>query len=539
MENLTTQIKMLEKEADELRASLATLTESEKKHRQFFEKVSDALIIFDEQSQEIEDVNFSALQLFGFSKEEWINTPFRDICAEKEQALSAILHGISKVSKKRQIVAARFVRKDGSNFPGAVYSFSFESRNEIKILASIRDISEKLKTEEKLQKSQEQLFQAQKMESLGILVAGVAHEINNPINLIMYNIPLMKKIWNDFKPVFKENENKQPNIKYGGLTYRFINENLDQLIDDMDMAAKRVETIISRLKDFSRKSNTIDKSDISINDAVNNALRLAQSTLKKSRVSLHEKLSENIPLIKGHLQSIEQIVLNLVINANESIEHDQGKIQISTEFLEFEKTILLKVQDNGKGMSSDTLEKVFDPFFTKKQTEGGTGLGLSVTYSLIKTHGGEITCQSKQGEGTIFTVSLPVDPEKKPFKILIVDDDESIQKLLSQALKRAGNYSIGSTYSGTEALIKLGTDRPDLLILDLFMPQMDGLEVCRTIIKEEKLSKTKVLIITGMPNSKKIEEIKKIGFHHIFSKPIDIKKFVKDVEQLLTVKEGF
>ena len=539
MKNVTAQIELLQKEANALRTSLAALTVKEKKYRQFFETASDAFIVFDVRSQQIEDVNFSALQLFGFSKEELIHTPFGDVCAEKEQILSAALHGSSKIYKEKQIITARFIRKDGSGFPGAVFSYGFESRGKIKILASIRDISEKLKTEEKLQKSQEQLFQAQKMESLGILVAGVAHEINNPINLIMYNIPLMKKIWNDFKPVFKENENKHPNTKYGGLTYRFINENMDQLIDDMDMAAKRVETIVNRLKDFSRKSNTIEKSDMSINDAVKNALRLAQSTLKKSNVALHEKLPKNIPLIKGHLQSIEQVVLNLLINANESIDHDQGKIQISTEFLESEKTILLKVQDNGKGMSSDTLEKIFDPFFTKKQAEGGTGLGLSVTYSLIKTHGGEIACQSRQGEGTLFTVSLPLDTEKKPFKILIVDDDKSIQKLLRQALKKAGNYSIGSSYSGTEALIKLGTDLPDLLILDLFMPQMNGLAVCRTIIKEEKLSKTKVIIITGMPDSREIEEIKKIGFHHICPKPIDIKQFVKDVDQLLTTKEGF
>lgn len=536
MKRLKDQVKERKKEVDKLRASLA---DSEEKYRQFFEKVPDALIVFDVRSQQIEDANLSAVQLFGFSKEELINRPFRDICTGKEQTLSAVARGITKLSKEIRVMAGWFVKKDGTVFPGAFYAVCFESRGEQKTFASIRDISEKLKTEEKLRKSQEQLFQAQKMESLGILVAGVAHEINNPINLIMYNIPLMKKVWNDFKPIFNHHADKQPDMKYGGLANTFINENFDQLIDDMDMAAKRVESIVRRLKDFARKSSTVDKSDIHINDAVENALHMVQSTLKKSGVSVHKNLSENIPSIKGHLQSIEQVVLNLIINAKEAMDHDHGVIQVFTEFVKNEKTILLKVQDNGKGMSPETLERIFDPFFTKKQTEGGTGLGLSVTYSIVKSHGGEITCRSAPGEGTLFTVRLPLAPEKKPFKILIADDDHAIQKLLTKVLKMTGNYNIESSFSGTEALIKLGTYRPDLLILDMFMPQMNGLEVCRTIMGEEKLSKMKVIIITGMPKHRAVEEIKKIGFHHIYPKPFDIKQFVKDVDQLLRTKEGF
>lgn len=385
---------------------------------------------------------------------------------------------------------------------------------------------------DQLNKSREQLFQAQKMEALGTLVAGVAHEINNPINLIMYNIPLIQRIWQDFKPEIKANEQHFRDKKYGGLTWAFINENLDQLIADMDLAAKRVETIVRRLKDFARKSSILEKSDISINDAVLNALRLAQSTLTKSQVSIQTTLAEDLPRIKGHLQSIEQVMLNLVINAIEAIDHDHGAILISSQFVENKKQVVVTVEDNGKGMPPETLDKIFDPFFTEKQADGGTGLGLSVSYSLIKSHEGDITCRSEPGKGSVFEIQLPLEPERKPIKVLIADDDPALRRLLARALTSGGNFNVETTSNGTEALIRIGTYMPDLLILDLFMPQMNGLEVCRTIIKEQKLSKMKVVIITGLPGSPEIEELKKIGYFNIFAKPLKIKQFIQDVSAL-------
>jgi len=528
-QSLQTRINLLEKSSSDLQASLATLRASEEKYRRLFETDPDAIIVFDADSLYIEDVNAAAHQLFGFSELEFKNLPFDTLCALKEQTLSEMIRIINRGAKEKQILRGHFKRKDETSFPGAFYYGSFTSISGKKLFAAIREITEKLKTEELLRKSQEQLFQAQKMEALGTLVAGVAHEINNPINLVMYNIPLIKRIWNDFKPVMAANAEKHPNLKYGGLTYGFIKENLDQLIEDMDMAAKRVETIVRRLKDFSRKSSIQEKLDISVNEAVENALRLSQSTLKKSKVTINSALSEDIPLIKGHLQSIEQVVLNLIVNAIEAIDHDHGEIFLRTTFLRTEKAVIIQVQDNGKGMAPETLEKIFDPFFTEKQADGGTGLGLSVSFSLIKSHAGDITCRSEPGKETVFEIRLPLEPSRKPVKVLIVDDDSAFRKLLSQVLKRAGHYSVEMSSNGTEALIKLGTYLPDLLILDLFMPQMNGLEVCRAIVQVKKLDQMKVIIITGLPDSPEIAEIKKIGFMNIFSKPLEINQFVKDV----------
>jgi len=163
----------------------------------------------------------------------------------------------------------------------------FDENGEIVgILGIGEDITERVQAEEALKNSQEKLYQAQKMDTLGTLVAGMAHEINNPINLIMYNISLFQKVWHDCLPVLNQYGSKEPGKKYGGLTYDFLEENSDRLLSDMDMAANRVAKIVSDLKNFARQSNVVDKSSMQINTAVENALRLAQPAFGSRELNL-------------------------------------------------------------------------------------------------------------------------------------------------------------------------------------------------------------------------------------------------------------
>ena len=394
------------------------------------------------------------------------------------------------------------------------------------------------RVEEALKESQQQLHQAQKMETLGTLVAGVAHEINNPINLIMYNLPLIEKIWSDLLPVLMERKERAPLQKYGGFTYDFLEDNLPQLVADMDMAANRIAKIVSDLKNFSKQSNVAEKSTVQVNAAVKNAIRLAQTTLRKSDVRIELDLDENLPLITGNLQSIEQIVLNIIINAIQAIDHTDGIIRIRTGFQRKDARIYLQISDNGGGISPAIADKLFLPFVTDKQAEGGTGLGLSVTYGLVQAHEGDISFETLQGKGTTFTVSLPTLLKRETVKILIVDDDQAIREMLIEALtlNRDQPYLIEEAANGIEATIKLGTYRPDLLILDIFMPEMDGLEVCRIIKNEPELSDMRVIISTGYPDHKKLEEMAKMGFSNVISKPFDLMDFVKKVESILAAR---
>ncbi len=395
--------------------------------------------------------------------------------------------------------------------------------------------SQHRRAKQALRESQQQLQQAQKMETLGTLVAGVAHEINNPINLIMYNLPLIQKIWADFLPLLIERKADFPVQKFGGFTYDFLEDNLSRLIADMDMAANRVAKIVSDLKNFSKQSNVAEKSTLHVNTAVQNALRLVQATLRKSGVKIELELAEDLPEMEGNLQSIEQIILNIIINAIQAIDHGNGVIRIRSAFEIKDGRIWIAITDNGRGISPAVADRLFLPFVTDKQTEDGTGLGLSVTYGLVQAHGGDIRFTTRQGKGTTFTISLPTLLKHEAPKILIVDDDQTIREMLTEALalNRQRPFLIEEASNGIEASIKLGTYRPDLLILDIFMSEMDGLEVCRIIKNEPELSDMKVLISTGYPDHAKLEIIAKMGFANVIYKPFDLAEFVQRVETIL------
>ncbi len=415
-----------------------------------------------------------------------------------------------------------------------------EKRNIIFVAALIRDADgevvgavESLLDHTDRSQLLNQLYQAQKMDVLGSLVAGVAHEINNPINLIMYNLPLLEKIWADMLPIIKEQSSRQPQKKYGGLTCDFLENNLLQLISDMDMASKRVAAIVAGLKSFSRFSARSDKAPFQINQAVENAIRLSQPTLKKMNVAIELDMENDLPAIPGNLQNIEQVILNLIINASQAIEHDHGKIRIITRLRRQDGFISIVVEDNGKGVNSEIADKLFDPFITDKQDKGGTGLGLSVSYNLVKAHQGSISFESQPDQGTTFTILLPSVLKRKPLRIMVVDDDPLIRELLRDVLVQHRPYIVEEASNGIEACIRLGANRPDLLVMDLFMPEMNGIEVCRVLKNDPVLSDMNVMIITGHEGHPLVEDISQFGFIDVLYKPFDLEDFVKRVDNIL------
>jgi len=484
--------------------------------------------------------NKGAENIFGYKSQEIVGKQRIEVLYPDEET-KTIIHEIS-----------RFVLEKGKGRSCEIQEITKEGRRLwirltltprigsngqiVGILGIGEDITERVRAEEALRHSQEQLYQAQKMEALGTLVAGVAHEINNPTNLIVLNLSVLQKVWDDFFPILKEHSEKEPEKTYGGLTYDFLKEHLGQLLSDMSMAANRVAKIVADLKNFAKQSKVTDRIAVQLNTAVENALRLAQTTLTKSSFCCELDLASSLPLLMGNLQSIEQIVLNLIINAAQSIHHDQGVIKIATGFDAKSGQINLSVSDNGRGVAPSISDRIFDPFVTDKQAEGGTGLGLSVTYSLVRAHGGEITFCSNEGKGTTFTVFFPVTLKGNGTKILIVDDDESIRHMLKDAFTSNRPYLVEEAANGIEACIRLGTYRPDLVILDILMPEMDGLEVCRNIKREPDLAKTKVVITTGYPGHAKIKEISRLGFKRIHYKPFDLENLLRDVDNMLIEK---
>ena len=324
-----------------------------------------------------------------------------------------------------------------------------------------------------------------------------------------------------------------PDRKIGGLPPAFVRENLPRLITDMEMAANRVAQIVSSLKGFARKSNPVEKWDVQANAAVLNTVRLVEVTSKKSGTAVETDLMPDLPMIHANMQNLEQIVLNLIINALESIDHPNGRVRITTRFLEETQSISIAVTDNGRGINPSVAEKIFDPFVTDRQASGGTGLGLSVTYNLVKAHQGDITFQTRRGQGTTFTVVLPTASRRKTCKIMVVDDDNDFRNMVMRLLKRSTDCVIENFANGAEALIRMGSHPPDLLVLDMFMPEMDGLGVCRAIKKELGLDLMGVIIVTGFPDHPNLYEAARMGFSQILTKPLNIEEFIKMVKENL------
>jgi CheY-like chemotaxis protein len=178
-------------------------------------------------------------------------------------------------------------------------------------------------------------------------------------------------------------------------------------------------------------------------------------------------------------------------------------------------------------------DKIFDPFVTDKQSRGGSGLGLAVSYSLAQAHNGTITFHSDQSSGTVFTVWLPSVERQDLIEVLVVDDDAAVRKLIGQVLARTGRYHVTEASGGIDGLLRIGTTIPDLLVLDLRMPGMNGLDVCRAVRENERLRDMQVLITTGHPNHPDLDEIRAMGYTDCYVKPIRVTTFAETVDAMM------
>ena len=380
-----------------------------------------------------------------------------------------------------------------------------------------------------------ELIQADKMISLGVLVSGMAHEINNPNNFIMLNGHLLREAWESIVPVLKRYYDENGDFSMGGLPYSEMRDEIPQLFSGIKEGSERIQRIVQDLKDFARQDGANMGQSVNINEAIKSSIRLIGNLIKKATNNFRIKYGRNLPLIRGNKQKLEQVMINLIQNACQALP-DKEKGIFVTSFLDKERGgVVVEVQDEGEGIPEKMLPRIMDPFFTTKRSEGGTGLGLSVSSNIIKRHGGKIELESEWGKGTTFRFFIPTTRIEEPVKILVTDDDSTIRKWLITALAKPGIYSVREASNGAEAFLKIGQELPDLLILDVQMPDMDGAEVCRLIKENPELSDIKVIIITGFAESFQVKEIVRMGFDKILPKPFRIPALLNMVDEVLEV----
>ncbi|GAB4337844.1 MAG: hypothetical protein Kow0037_21260 [Calditrichia bacterium] len=258
-----------------------------------------------------------------------------------------------------------------------------------------RDITEHRRLEAEAEYRLQQLIQADKLRALGEMVAGIAHEIGNPIGFLKNNQIVLEEVWRDLKisPAHLPDEL----LEEGGECLEGIKKGID-----------RIKSVISSLKDYARKERQTSSRHLSVNEVVESSLSLLNPLLKQHQPELLLELSPDLPTVPGNFVRLEQVCVNLLQNAVQwKKDCEKLWLQIKTTLLSSGKLIGLYIQDNGQGIPEEDLNKIFEPFFTNRREKGGTGLGLSVSYQIVRQHGGLLKAWSRPGLGSRFLLALP------------------------------------------------------------------------------------------------------------------------------------
>jgi len=271
------------------------------------------------------------------------------------------------------------------------------------VVGIITDITESKKAIEKEVLYKNQLVQADKLVSLGLLVSGIVHEINNPNNFISLSTPLLRKAWDCIVPVLERHTNETKDLQIGSIAFQEFVGNIDKLLCGIEEGSRRITRIVSDLKDYSRFDTQNLKCLIDLNAVVKSALTLMEPMTKKSTKNLKSIMHEAPLIIEGNYQRLEQVLINLIHNACDALRSCDESITITTNPGK-NKDVVITVKDEGCGICKSDLDKLVEPFFTTKREKGGTGLGLSVSAGIVKDHNGKMLFESEPGKGTTVTL---------------------------------------------------------------------------------------------------------------------------------------
>ena len=511
----------------ELKKTEGSLRESEAKYRELIDLLP--LSIFEaDAAARITTFNRTALAVFGYTEqdaEEALQASRFFIPGELERLAKQWQRVIEGTSMPGQEFT--FMRKDGSTFPGLIYVSRIMHENKFAgIRGAVIDITTRKQLEEERQRLEERLRRAEKMEALGTLAGGVAHDLNNVLGVLVGYAELL-----------------QEQIPEGSPLRRYATHILQ--------SGLKGAAIIQDLLTLARRGVAI-KEVVQINGVIRDYLKSPEFENLKSfhpGVKFRTKLGADLLPIKGSAVHLEKTVMNLISNAAEAIT-GPGEVTIRTENRYLDQPIggyddmregdyaILTVADTGQGIPPQDLGKIFEPFYTKKvMGRSGTGLGLAVVWGTVKDHGGYIDVSSREGEESVFSLYFPVtregiSPEREATApeaymgrgemILVVDDVAEQRELAASMLTRLG-YRVEAVSGGEEALAFLRSHETDLVVLDMIMdPGMDGLETYRRIVGIRPGQRA--IIVSGFSETDRVREAQALGAGTYVRKPYVLEK---------------
>jgi PAS domain S-box-containing protein len=347
----------------------------------------------------------------GYSREELIGMNNRQFMTE--EAAKKVYQVFSEVYRTGEPANAfdwEMIRKDGTRcWIETSASLIRDSNGQpIGFRGIGRDVTDRKQMEEQAKIHQQQLMQAGKMVALGTLVSSVAHEINNPNNFIMLNAPLLKEVWEHVLPILDEYCEKDRDFTIGSVRYAEMRDRILRLLSGISDGSKRINQIVEDLRSFVRRDASDMNQSVDVNAVLRSAISLLSNMINKSTSHLSVHYGDNLPVLRGNSHRLEQVIINLIQNACQALPDVRRGISLSTLYDEKTSCIVVKVQDEGIGISPEVLPHIADPFFTMKSNSGGIGLGLSISSRIIKEHGGKLVFASEPGKGTIAEITLPV-----------------------------------------------------------------------------------------------------------------------------------
>jgi PAS domain S-box-containing protein len=384
------------------------LKESAVRFRQVFEQSEDAILFIKPGTCSVIDANVTAEKLFGYSKSELQETGLQLFTGH--EAYSLLANAINNISPDRSAFLDRIAntRKDGEEIIVSMRAKLMTLQGVTLVYCTFRNITDRLHMEREAREIQSKLIQTNKMTSLGLLVSGVAHEINNPNNFIMANSRLLERSWADALNILREYHRENGEFFIGGVPFSELDAHSPNLFAGIIDGARRIESIVNNLKGFARNDSSIESSGINVNQVASAAISILHYELNKFTDNFHAELAEGIPVIKGSSQQLGQVIINLLMNACQSLPDRRSGIWLSTGFDTGKQQVTISVRDEGHGMSPEKSSMIMEPFFTTKLDSGGTGLGLSICQSIVKDHSWSMDFTSEQGKGSTFVVRIPL-----------------------------------------------------------------------------------------------------------------------------------
>jgi PAS domain S-box-containing protein len=489
---------------------------SEERYRTVVESAHDGVGVIGDDYR-IEYCNERLAEILGYSRQDLIGMDFRN-CLDEESKQGVVdrYHRRQREEEVPPRYEFNIRRGDGEIRHVEVSSTIVrDPKGRVSTVSYLKDITDKRRMEE-------QLLQNEKLRALGEMASGVAHDFNNALTAILGNAQL--------------------------LLYTAKDQDSKETLQTIEKVAKDSAQTVRRLQDFTRKSAHQEFFKLDVNSIIQDAMEVTKPKWKddvQGRGFQIEMVSnfDKIPPVVGHASELREVIMNMIFNAIEAMP-EGGKIEIRTYWRK--EKVYIQVADTGVGMTEDVRKKAFEPFFTTKPF-ANTGLGLSMSYGIIKRLGGEIEAESKVGQGTTFTIVLPMGGEgkdelvmssltrrAKEARILVIDDEESVRSVLSRILSQV-NHEVTVAKDGGEGLQLFQEKEFDIVLTDLGMPDMSGWDVCKAIKKLKACIPVGMITGWGM----ELDQIKKeeSGLDFVIPKPFDFHQILKVVDETMESSE--